>query len=164
MKRVCLGKISAAHGIKGLVKIFPYGDDISLLEGELFTAEQGGETLTISLKNPLGKYILAAVKGCTERNAAEALKGTALWTSRDALPGLGEDEFYIEDLIGLEARNEKDEIIGKVIAVENYGAGDLIEIQPVSGQSFLMPFNDETVIEITGSVKLQNFEQYKDLS
>lgn len=164
MKRVCLGKIAQAHGIKGLVKLFPYGQDPALLEGEVFTAEDGGETLTITLKNPLGKFILAEIEGCNDRDKAEALKGTELWVSRETLPDLDEGEFYIEDLIGLTAVDENGAAVGTITAVENYGAGDLLEIKPPTGQSFLLPLTDDTVTEIGDQVTIQNFEAFRDMA
>ncbi len=164
MKRVCLGKIAQAHGIKGLVKLFPYGQDPALLEGELFTGEDSEETLTITLKNPLGKFILAEIEGCNDRNKAEALKGTEIWVSRETLPEPEEGEFYIEDLIGLMAIDENGTAIGTITAVENYGAGDLLEIKPLSSQSFLLPLTDDTVTEIGDQVTIRNFEAFRDMA
>lgn len=146
-KRVCLGKIVAAHGVKGLVKILPFGEDASLLQGALYTNESGPDSLSVTLKNPLGKYILAAIDGCVDRNRAEELRGTKLFIGRDALPVLDDgDGFYYEDLIGLKALSKDGEHIGKVIAVDDFGAGDLLEIQPVGGgQSYYVPFNEQYV-------------------
>lgn len=145
-KRVCLGRIAAPHGVKGLVKLLPYGNDSSLLGGELYSSEEGTETLHITLKNALGKYILANIKGCDDRNRSEELKGTELYLDRSALPELEEGEFYQDDLVGLKVIDKNGEHIGKVIAFENFGAGDLLEIQPLSGQSYYNPFNDNYVL------------------
>lgn len=163
-KRVCLGKISQAHGIKGLVKLFPYGDDFKLLEGTLFTGEDTDKTINITLKNPLGKFILAEIEGCNDRDQADAIKGTELWVYRETLPELEEGEFYIEDMIGLEARDDKGMLVGTIIAVENYGAGDLLEIKPASGQSFLLPFNNDTVLEIGDTVTIKDFQPFQDMA
>ena len=162
--RVCLGKISQSHGIKGLVKLFHFGENPELLEGELFTAEEGAETLKISLKNKLGKFILAEVEGCDNRDKADAIKGTELWVSRETLPALAEDAFYIDDLIGMEAVDENSTLVGSIIAVENYGAGDLLEIKPASGASFLLPFNDDTVVDIGKTVTIKNFQPFQDMA
>ena len=143
-KRVALGKIHAPHGVKGLVKILPYGDDPALLEQVL--------DFKITLKNPQGKYYLAQVEGVNDRDAAEALKGTELFISRDKLPEIeDEDTFYFEDLVGLSTVDENGEETGKVIAVHNFGAGDLLEIRPLKGEDYLLPFTDENV----GDVKIQ---------
>ncbi len=152
-KRICVGRIAAAHGIKGLVKIVPYCDDLSLLE-------QIPE-FKIKLKNKLGKYILAEIEGINERNGAEALGGTELLIDRDALPDIeDEDEFYAEDLVGMKCVNESGEEIGVVKAVENYGAGDLLDIQPKSGASFLLPFNDDFVPEVGETITLRNYDLF----
>lgn len=165
-KRVCLGRIAAPHGVKGLVKLLPYGEDSSLLSGELYTSEDGAETLHITLKNPLGKYILADIKGCDDRNRSEELKGTELYLDRAALPDLeGDDGFYYDDLIDLKVLNKDDDHIGKVIGVDNFGAGDLIEIQPTSGQSFYVPFIDDYILEIDLEqkiIRLQDIAKFQD--
>ncbi len=162
-KRICIGKIAGTHGVKGLVKIKPYCDDISLLNSTLFTEEHGDKTLTITLKNNASKYILAQIEGVTTIEQAKNIK-SALYIPRDKLPELNDDdEFYIEDLKGLTAVDDKDETIGKVIAVQNFGAGELLEIKPKSGQSYFIPFQDEYVSEINltkSCVTIQNAEQF----
>lgn len=151
MKRILLGKIAAAHGIKGLVKVSFYGEDPALLEsGSLYTAETGDSSVGISLKNPMGKFYLAEVEGCTSRNDAEALRGTELYIDRDRLPEIEEEgTFYYEDLMGLQALNKGGTEIGRVHAVHNFGAGDLLEIKPLSGETYLVPFTDEYVPAVT---------------
>ncbi len=150
MKRTCLGKIVSAHGVKGLVKIKPFGQDPSLIEslGAAFTSEDGDETLTVLLKNGLGKYILAEIEGSADRNSAEALRGTELFYERALLADAPEDSFYYDDLVGLKVMEDGKEI-GKVIAVDNFGAGDLIEIKRTRGEEdFYLPFKDEYVPEV----------------
>lgn len=145
-ERIVLAKIADVHGIKGLVKIFPYGEDISLLESiEPLYAEN--KAVKITLKNALGKFILAEIEGVSTREDAEKLKGHELSVDKDALPELDheEDGYYHHDLIGLKALNEAGEEIGTVIAVDNYGAGDLLEIRKSTGEKFLLPFTDEYV-------------------
>ncbi len=147
--RTCLGRIAQAHGIKGLVKLRPYGEDPQRLAGDMFTSETGDQTLTITLKNSLGKYYLAEIDGVSDRDQAEALRGIELWAARDILPEIeNKDEFYVEDLIGLTALNADGQEIGKVISVENYGAGDLLDIQPPNGETYLVPFTKENVPDI----------------
>lgn len=140
-KRICIGRFASAHGVKGLVKILPYGEDLSLLEQV--------EGYKITLKNPQGKFMLAQVEGVNDRDAAEALRGIELFITRDKLPEIEDDgSYYYEDLIGLTALDEHEEEIGKVIAVHNFGAGDLLEIQPTGGTSYMIIFNDENVPEV----------------
>ncbi len=150
-KRVCLGRIAAPHGVKGLVKILPYGEDPTLIQSlsPVFTSSDKNNTVDVVLKNGMGKYILAEVIGCNSREGSDELKGTELWVERDALPAVdNEDEFYIEDLIGLTAVNAEADHLGTIHAVQNYGAGDMLEIKPKSGASYFVPFQDEYVTEI----------------
>lgn len=90
--------------------------------------------------------------GVTTREAAEALKGTELFVTRDALPDAGEEEFYHADLIGLEAQDCEGRTLGKIAAIHNYGAGDIVEILRADGDSVLLAFTRETVptIDIPG--------------
>ncbi|MFP4312759.1 MAG: ribosome maturation factor RimM, partial [Alphaproteobacteria bacterium] len=128
-KRITLAKIAGAHGVKGLIKIFPFGEDISLLERcPVFTKD--GTPIQITLKNPSGKFILAEADLISTREQAIAAKGTELQINRDDLPEIEEDNaYYYEDLIGLKAIGEDGAEIGTVITVDNYGAGDLLEIR-----------------------------------
>jgi len=155
-KRICLGKVSAAHGIKGLVKILPYCENLSLLNGTLYTDEQGNDTLDISLRNQAGKYILASIDGVNSREDAQALK-YSLYISRDALPDPEDGEYYLEDLQGL-AAFEEGKLLGTVTAVQNFGAGDLLEITPLSGHSFFVPFMNEYVgdVDLTAGTVIVN--------
>lgn len=148
-QRICLGKIVAAHGVKGLVKIMPFGDNVQLLNNTLYVSENKSETLSVALKNPIGKYILADIEGIVDRDSAEQLRGTELYIERKQLPEIhDENSFYIEDLIGLKALDEESAEIGKVIAVQNFGAGDLLEIQPLKGEVYYIPFTNDHVPEI----------------
>jgi len=162
-KRICIGKVSSAHGIKGLVKVLPYCEDLSLLNGKLFTKEIGNETITITLKNSSGKYILAEIEGIQTREQAEIIK-CPLFVSRDTLPEVdSKDEFYIEDLIGLTAKTPDNEIIGLIQTIQDFGAGDLLEIKPRSGESYFVPFQDEFIQEISldnKEITIQNHTQF----
>lgn len=164
-KRICLGKIVAAHGVKGLVKVVPFGDDYELLEAlsPLYRNENSQESLTLSIRGTAGKFILASVQGCDNRNSAEDIAGTELWVDRTSLPALeSDDEFYIEDLIGLQIQGSDGQALGILISVQNFGAGDLFEVKPVSGsQSFYIPYRDEYVHEInvaSGYILVTNVE------
>lgn len=148
-QRICIAKIATAHGIKGFVKLHVFADDPHLANGKLFTSDDGDKTLTLKLKNATAKHWLAEIEGITDRTAAEKLRGTELYIDKSALPEPDENEFYIADLIGMTCFNENKKEIGTIIAVENFGAGDLLEIQPNGGESFYLPFNDDTILEIT---------------
>lgn len=148
-KRICIGKIVSAHGIKGFVKVLPFCEDLSLLDGKVYLGESGEDTLELTLKNPMGKFMLAQVKGVNDRTAAETLKHT-LYIPRDSLPELEDDgEYYIEDLIGLDVLDENAQNIGIIVSVQNFGAGDLLEIRPTSsGTTYFVPFQDEYVTDV----------------
>ena len=148
-KRVCLGKIATAHGVRGLVKVLVYAEDPALLSGVLYIGERSNDTLTLKMKNSMGKFWLAEVDGVKDRNDAELLRNTTLWVGRDALPEIDdEDDFYIEDLIGLAVETIDGKEAGKVLGLENFGAGDLLEIKPPVGDSVYIPFTKAEVPEI----------------
>jgi len=149
-KRVCLGKIATAHGIKGFVKISVYAEDPRTIDqyGPLFTTEAGSDTITISLKSSTGKHWLASVDGITERNGAERLRNTELWVDRDRLPKLDEGRHYHADLANLPVRDQSGKELGRVITIANFGAGDLLEIQQGAAESFYLPFTKENIVKV----------------
>lgn len=150
-KRICLGEISTAHGVRGLVRVRVYGDDPQALTiyGPLFTAESGDKTVTVKMKNAANKFWIAEVAGVTDRNVAETLRGTKLWIGRDKLPVLEkDDEFYYEDLVGMIVKTATDDNVGTVVAVENFGASDLLEVKPPLGATFYLPYADEYILEV----------------
>lgn len=148
VQRIQLGKIATAHGIKGLVKVLVYATDPALLNGALYTGETGNDSLTVTMKNSMGKYWLAAIDGVNDRNAAELLRGKGLWAERDTLPAPDEDEVYYDDLIGMNVQTAQGDPVGTVIAVDNFGAGDLLEIKPTDGgAAFYLPFAEQYVLE-----------------
>lgn len=148
-KRIQIGEISSAHGIKGYVKVRSFVEDETLFESSaLFTDETSNKTISIKLKNALKGDWVAQVKGVDDRNAAELLRGTPLYLDRDNLPDIDDGEFYIEDLKGLRVIDGNGHDIGTVVNVENFGAGDLLDIKPASGPSFYAPFHDQTIVNI----------------
>ncbi|PZO87770.1 MAG: 16S rRNA processing protein RimM [Micavibrio aeruginosavorus] len=148
-KRIQIGEIATAHGIKGFVKLRSFVDDDSLFEdGTVFTSETGAKTLSFKIRGAVKKDLLAEVTGVSDRNGAEALRGTKLYIDRDALPETDDGEYYIEDLKGLTVVDRQGNDIGTILSVENFGASDLLDIKPQSGQSFYIPFTDETVLEV----------------
>ena len=166
-KRVCLGKIAAPHGVKGLVKILPYGSNPSLIQdlSPAYTSENGSDTLAITLKNPSGKYILAAIQGCTTREGSDELRGTELYYDADKLPEPDEGEIYYDALVGLTAFEDGQEH-GKIIAVQNFGASDLLEIKPKGGASYFLPFTEDYVGDINldeSTIEIFNSKDITDL-
>lgn len=149
---VCVGAVAAAHGIKGEVKIKAFTvDPASVGSYGPLLDETGQRRFALSSVRPNGEStVIARLDGVSDRNAAEALRGLRLYAPRSALPAAGEGEYYHHDLIGLDAVLASGDAFGKVVGVDNFGAGDVIEIKPVSGSamggdSVVLPFTDETV-------------------
>ncbi len=133
--------IGAAHGIRGEVRVKPFTADPLALKsyGPLFA--QDGRTFEIAALRPAGDMLVVRFKSVSDRDAAEALNGTALFVDRAALPDGGEeDEFYHADLVGLAVRDDMGVAIGKVIAVQDFGGGDLLEIEHRGKRGVLIPF------------------------
>ena len=148
-KRILIGEIATAHGIKGFVKVRSFVDDDSLLEGDdVFTKESGDKKIKITLKNALKGDWVAEVQGVSDRNAAELLRGTKLYIDRDTMPEADDGEYYVEDLKGLKVIDKDGKDIGTVLSIENFGASDLIDIKPPVGHSFYIPFTDDTVLDV----------------
>lgn len=150
---VLLAAVIGAQGLKGEVKakIFTATPDALPRYGALHDAK--GRTYEITAFRP-GKpgEAVIAFKGVTDRNAAEGLKGTELFLARDKLPKTDSEEFYHADLLGLEAFDSEARLVGKVAAIHNFGAGDVVEITRSDGDSVLLAFTRETVpvIDIPG--------------
>jgi 16S rRNA processing protein RimM len=149
--RILMGRIGAAHGIKGEVRITSFTED-PLALANYNPLETDRPDLTVSIeKARLSKTVLiASLKGIADRNAVEALNGVSLYVSRDRLPPEeDEDDFYQSDLIGLEARLEDGSVLGKVVAIDNFGADDLLDIKRTdTGKSVYLPFTRAVVPEV----------------
>lgn len=148
-KRICVGEISTVHGVRGLVKVRAYGEDPQTLQkyGPLFTSETGDETQTLTLKHQAGGIWVAEVKGINDRDVAAKLRGTKLWLERDKLPEI-EGAYYHDDLIGMVVFDQSGVSLGVIDAVDNFGAGDLLDIKPDGKPSFYLPFVDMYVLEV----------------
>ena len=147
-KKILMGKIGAAHGIKGEVRITAYTGDPEAIAGYgPLETDRPGLIVTIETARLNKTVLVARLEGIRDRNAAEVLNGVSLYVDRDRLPEPeDEDDFYHADLIGLDARLDSGVTIGEVSALLNYGAGDLIEVRdPRSGDTFLDPFTKAVV-------------------
>jgi len=159
-KTICIAKILTAHGVRGLVKVDCFLEDPAELEkyNPLMTAD--GKPITLTLKNPLKGRFIAEIKGISDRNDAEKYRNIELFTMRENFPEAGEGVYY-EDLVGLEVRNKNNEVIGKISAVENFGASDLIQVKPLSGKSFYVPFTEPYVGDVEGGfITIDQFEEF----
>ena len=149
-RRVLLGEVGSAHGIRGDVIVRSYAanpEDIATY-GVLESAD--GKVLPkLAVVRVTDRGVIARFAGVSDRNKAEMLKGTQLWIARDRLPAAGDGEYYHADLIGLDAVAPDGMAIGHVIAVENFGAGDLLEIRlKDSKQTEYVPFTNAVVPEV----------------
>jgi 16S rRNA processing protein RimM len=147
--RVLLGEIGAAQGLKGEVRLRSYTQDPAAIAGYGALEDERGRPIEIERVRVTPKALIAHIKGVTTREGAEALTRTKLYIERARLPEREEDEWYHLDLIGLTVVRQDGEKIGSVVGVHNFGAGDLIEIDPVSGgATVLVPFTRDTVPEV----------------
>ena len=153
---VTLAAIAGAHGVRGEVRLKLFGDSSESLRAySQLTA--GERRLTLKSVRPANQGAVAAFAEITTREAAEALRGTLLTVPRSALPPLGDGEYYHHDLIGLPAVATTGEPLGHVVAVENFGAGDILEIErPAEAgkkpRRFMVPMTPQAVPEWGDSV------------
>lgn len=150
-QRLLMGRIGSAHGIKGEVRIQSFtADPLALADYGPLTTGKPGLTVTILSARTNTNVLVAKLEGVNDRSAAEKLNGVELYVDRALLPATGdEDDFYHADLIGLDARLGDGSVLGEVIAVPNFGAGDLIEIRdPRTGDTYLYPFTRKVVPEV----------------
>lgn len=145
--RILMAQIGAAHGIRGEVRVKPFGDDpLSFGDYGKLESQDGTRKFKVKQARVQKTVVVTKFEGVNTRNEAEILNGMKLYITRDKLPETdGEDEFYHADLIGLKAIDETGEVIGTVLTLENFGAGDLIEIAPKSGNSLMFPFTKAVV-------------------
>lgn len=156
MQRVLLGHIAGAHGIRGAVLVRSYTEDPAAIAayGPL-EDETGAATYTLTVEGATAKGLICRVAGVDDRNVAERLKGVGLYVPRDRLPPPEEGLHYHVDLIGLEARTHDGAALGRVVAVLNYGAGDILEVKPQgSKRTDLYPMTKAVVraVDIAGGV------------
>jgi 16S rRNA processing protein RimM len=154
--RVCLGVVGAPHGVRGLVRIKSFTAEPAAIAGYgALEDETGARQFTLKVIGPAkgDGMIVAKVSGVSDRDRAEALRGLRLYAPRAVLPAIGnEDEFYHADLVGLAALLEDGTQLGTVIAVHDFGAGDMLEIGRETGQPVLVPFTRAAVpvVDLTG--------------
>lgn len=149
-RRILVGRIAGAHGIRGELMIHSYTDppDNIGAYGPL-ADEHGSRTFVLLSVRATGKGVVARIAGVADRTAAEALKGIDLYVGRDRLPAAAEGEYYHADLIGLAAVDAQGVRLGEIVGVPNYGAGDLLEVRLTgSSKTELIPFTDDYAPEV----------------
>src|SRR5690606_18694639 len=127
--KVCVGAIAGAFGVRGEVRLKSFCSQPQDIAGYgPLTTEDGTRSFTVKLTRPVKNGLGARLSGISTREDAEALRGTTLWAPRDALPSLPDDEFYHADLIGLEVFDTGGQALGRVRAIFDHGAGDILEV------------------------------------
>ena len=142
---VTLAAIIGAHGVTGEVRLKLFGDGVEALRR--YRAFNDGRLTVEKLRDDGKGGAIARFAEVGDRTAAEALRGTALSVPREALPPLAEGEYYHADLIGLPAVSSDGRALGQCVAIENYGAGDVLEIEQPDGKRFMVPMRSEAVPE-----------------
>ncbi len=144
--QICVARIGAAHGVRGQVKLWTFTEDPLAVKqyGPLGTKD-GVRQFEVTHVREAKDHLVATLKGIATRDEAERLNGIELYIARDQLPATDEDEYYHADLIGLAAVTTADAPLGRVVAIHNFGAGDIIEIAPPQGATMLLPFTNAVV-------------------
>ena len=144
--QICVARIGAAHGVRGAVKLWTFTEDPLAVKryGPLATKD-GARRFEVTSAREAKGHLVATLKGIATREEAERLNGLELYIAREKLPATDENEYYHADLIGLAAVTPANEPLGRVIAIHNFGAGDIIEIEPPSGPTLLFPFTNAVV-------------------
>jgi len=148
--RVCLGQIGAAHGVRGEVRLRSFTAEPAAIANYGPLETEDGRVFEIKSMRPAKDHFVARLAGIADRDAAERLANTKLYVPRERLPAPdAADEYYHADLVGLSVVDRAGQKLGTVIAVHNFGAGDLIEVKPdAGGKTELLPFDAATVPEI----------------
>jgi len=139
--RICVGAVAGAFGVKGEVRLKSFcADPGSIAAYAPLWTEDGTRSFSVRITRPIPGGLAAQLGGIATREQAEALRGLRLFADRDRLPALPDDEFYHADLIGLAVLDTGGAPLGRVRAVHNHGAGDILEIQAPGGRAILLPF------------------------
>lgn len=144
-----VGRVAGAFGVKGEVRITAFTEDAAtLLKHPNLLREDGTPGLTVLSGRKQKDSVIVRAAEIDTPEAADAARGLYVHIPREALPTLDEDEFYLTDLIGLRAVSPSGEALGRIKTVRDFGAGDLLEIQPPAGATWWVAFTREAVPEI----------------
>ncbi|MBK4216621.1 16S rRNA processing protein RimM [Paracoccus caeni] len=142
--KICVGAIAGAFGVRGEVRLKSFcTEPADIANYGPLTTEDGKRSFTVKLTRPVTGGLGARVSNVNTREDAEALRGITLWASRDVLPSLPDDEFYHADLIGLEVVDTGGQVLGRVRAIFDHGAGDILEV--IGKEQLLLPFTRAVV-------------------
>jgi 16S rRNA processing protein RimM len=148
-KRILVGAVAGAHGVRGEVKIKSFTDNPRAI-GRYGPVEDesGGRRFKLTVRGEVKGLVIARLDGIADRDQAEALKGLRLYVPRDKLPKPRRGEWYVADLVGLAAVDTGGTPLGKVRSVQNFGAGDVIELEGTDGTTEFLPFTKAVVPEV----------------
>ncbi|MCC7276455.1 MAG: ribosome maturation factor RimM [Alphaproteobacteria bacterium] len=142
---VLVGVVVGAHGVRGGVRIKSFTEEPAAIGRYRPLLDGAGRAVELRVVGEVKGALIATIKGLADRDAVEALRGTRLFVPRSALPPPDEEEFYHADLIGLAAETADGTPLGRVVAVANHGAGDMLEVQPATGPAIVVPFTRAAV-------------------
>jgi len=145
VQRVCLGVVTAPHGVKGMVRVKSFTAEPEALARYGPIENEAGVRVSLTVTGVAKGVLLAEIDGIDDRDAAERLKGTRLYLPRDLLPPPEDEEYYHADLLGLAASLGDGTELGRVAAIHDFGAGATIEIAPATGAPILVPFTRAAV-------------------
>ncbi|CCG41077.1 ribosome maturation factor RimM [Magnetospirillum molischianum] len=151
--RVCVGIVVGAQGVRGAVRVKSFTEDpVDIGRYSPVEDEGGSRKLRMVVVGEAKGVVIATLDGISDRNAAEALRGTRLYVDRDRLPGTDEDEFLYSDLIGMVAEAPDGTRLGTIASVGDFGAGDVLEITLADGGAMMVPFSraDVPVVDVAG--------------
>jgi 16S rRNA processing protein RimM len=138
--QICVARIGAPHGVRGQVRLWTFTEDpFAVCDYGPLATKDGKRSFEVDDVREAKGHLVATLKGVASREDIE------LYVARDALPDTEDDEYYHADLIGLAAVNAEGETIGRVVAMHDFGAGDIIEIAPPEGATLLLPFTNAVV-------------------
>ena len=148
---ILVGRVAGAFGVRGEVRITSFtAEPTALVDYKALLREDGSPALTLTGGRAAKGGVVARAQEIETREQAEAVRGLRLYIPRAVLPEPeDEDEFYVADLVGLSVVDAEGELLGRVRSVRDFGAGDLLEIEPAIGESWWLPFTKEAVPEVS---------------
>lgn len=148
-KLIQVGVIASAHGVRGQVKLRSFTEDPrDILAYAPLTDATGTRVYTLTSHGIKGDSLIVAIEGVTDRNVAEQMKNTAIYAPASLMPTNEENVWYYSELIGMDARTPDGQLYGRVTAVHNFGAGDILEFNRPDGSSEMLPFNSGFIGEV----------------
>jgi len=146
---ILVGRVAGAFGVKGEVRITSFtAEPMALVDYKTLLREDGQPALTLTGGRAAKGGVVVRAKEIETREQAEAARGLRLYIPRAVLPEPDEDEFYVADLIGMDVVSLEGDLLGRVRSVRDFGAGDLLEVAPIAGESWWLPFTKDAVPEV----------------